>query len=136
MFFEIWYNSQENICARVSFLIKLQAPFHTEHLWWLLLLLVIFGGQKFQVKKYSRNLFWWFWPQTAKWNSVKIIEIGSIAKSFFAKFSFFPDIFVYLAVTAEQLYNKNKKVKQHHVLVTKLYKHALKCVQDSKCTYI
>ena len=25
MFLEIWQNSQENICARVSFLIKLQA---------------------------------------------------------------------------------------------------------------
>ena len=57
MFFEISKNSQENACARVSFLIKLQAwgwqlwrrcfpvnfvkflrtPFFTKHLWWLLL---------------------------------------------------------------------------------------------------
>ena len=61
VFFEISQNSQENSCARVSFLIKLQAacnfikketlaqvfsfefskfrgtPFFTEHLWWLLL---------------------------------------------------------------------------------------------------
>ena len=64
---EIWQNSQENNCARVSFLIKLRARsatllkkrlwhryfpvnilkfltllFHTEHLWWLLLDLVCF----------------------------------------------------------------------------------------------
>ena len=63
VFLEISQNSQENTCARVSFLIKLQAapatllkkklwhrcfpvnlakflrtPFFTEHLWWLLLL--------------------------------------------------------------------------------------------------
>ena len=67
----------------------------------------IFGGQKFYVKKYSRNLFWRFWPQIANLNSAKIIEIGSIAKCFFAKFNFSSDIFVYLAVTAEQLYNKD-----------------------------
>ena len=67
----------------------------------------IFGGQKFQVKEYLRNLFWRFWPQIAKLKSAKIIEIGSIAKIFFAKFNFSSDIFVYLAVTAEQLYNKD-----------------------------
>ena len=67
----------------------------------------ILGGQKFKVKKYSRNLFWRFWPQIAKLNSAKIIEIGSIAKICFAKFNFSSDIFVYLAVTAEQLYNKD-----------------------------
>ena len=35
MFLEISQNSQENTCARVSFLIKLQATdtFFTEHLW-------------------------------------------------------------------------------------------------------
>ena len=40
---EISQNSQENTCARVSFLIKLQTqatPFLKEHLWWLLLHLV------------------------------------------------------------------------------------------------
>ena len=57
VFLEIWQNSQENTCARTSFLIKLQALkrkvwhrcfpvnflkflrtlFFTEHLWWLLL---------------------------------------------------------------------------------------------------
>ena len=42
VFLEISHNSQENTCARVSFLIKLQAnfrrtPFFTEHLWWLFL---------------------------------------------------------------------------------------------------
>ena len=47
VFLEISQNSQENTCARVSFLIKLQAfvnfgkflrtPFLTEHLRWLLL---------------------------------------------------------------------------------------------------
>ena len=68
MFLEISQNSQENLCSRVSFLIKLQAsghrpatlskkrlwhrclpvnfvkflrtPFYKEHLWWLLLKLV------------------------------------------------------------------------------------------------
>ena len=43
MFLEISQNSQENTCARVSFLIKLQTqatPFLKEHLWWLLLHLV------------------------------------------------------------------------------------------------
>ena len=41
MFLEISQNSQENTCARVSFLIKLQAwtPFFIEHLWWLFLLI-------------------------------------------------------------------------------------------------
>ena len=34
VFLEISQNSQENICARVSFLIRLQAPaFFAEHLW-------------------------------------------------------------------------------------------------------
>ena len=61
----------------------------------------IFGGQKFYVKKYSRNLFWRFWPQIANLNSAKIIEISSIAKCFFAKFNFSSDIFVYLAATAK-----------------------------------
>ena len=39
VFLEISQNSQENTCARVSFLIKLQAYEHLdiEHLWWLLL---------------------------------------------------------------------------------------------------
>ena len=46
-------------------------------------------------------------PQIAKLNSGEIIEIGSIAKICFAKFNFSSDIFVYLAVTAEQLYNKD-----------------------------
>ena len=32
VFLEISQNSQENTCARVSFLIKLQASFFTEHL--------------------------------------------------------------------------------------------------------
>ena len=66
VFLEISQNSQENNCARVSFLIKLQArpatllkkklwhscfpvnfvkflrtPFYKEHLWWLLLFLQI-----------------------------------------------------------------------------------------------
>ena len=48
-FLEISQNSQENTCARVSFLIKLikketlakvfflRTPFFTEHLWWMLL---------------------------------------------------------------------------------------------------
>ena len=67
----------------------------------------IFGGQKFQMKKNSSNLFWRFWPQIAKLNSAKIIEISSIAKICFAKFNFSSDIFVYLAVTIEQLYNKD-----------------------------
>ena len=42
MFLEISQNSQENTCARVSFLINLQAriPFLTEHLWWLLLQII------------------------------------------------------------------------------------------------
>ena len=43
MFLEISQNSQENTCARISFLIKLQAlttPFIIEHLWRLLLLFV------------------------------------------------------------------------------------------------
>ena len=47
VFLEILQNSQENICARVSFLINCmfscefceisKTPFFTEHLWWLLL---------------------------------------------------------------------------------------------------
>ena len=44
VFLEISQNSQESICARVSFLIKLQAldlqlshRIHIEYLWWLLL---------------------------------------------------------------------------------------------------
>ena len=55
VFIEIWQNSQENICARVSFLITLlkrrlwhrcfpvisvkflRTPFFIEHLWWLLM---------------------------------------------------------------------------------------------------
>ena len=36
VFLEISQNSQENTCARVSFVIKLQTPL-TERLWWLLL---------------------------------------------------------------------------------------------------
>ena len=43
-FLEISQNSQENTCARVSFLIKLQAwptTFLTEHLWWLLLRILL-----------------------------------------------------------------------------------------------
>ena len=54
VFLEISQNSQQSTCARVSFLIKLQAwhmcfpvnfvkflrkPFFIEHLWWLLLLI-------------------------------------------------------------------------------------------------
>ena len=39
LFLEILQNSQENTCARVSFLIKLQAV--KEHLWWLFLFLEI-----------------------------------------------------------------------------------------------
>ena len=56
---------------------------------------------------FSQNLFWLLWSQIAKLNSVKIIEIDSIAKNFFAKFNFSSDIFVYLTVTAEELYNKD-----------------------------
>ena len=44
VFLEISQNSQENTCARVSFLIKLQAwpaTFLTEHLWWLLLRILL-----------------------------------------------------------------------------------------------
>ena len=59
------------------------------------------------MKKYSWNLFWQFWPQIAKYNSSKVIEIGSIAKICFAKFNFSSDTFVYLAVTVEQLYNSS-----------------------------
>ena len=55
LFLEISQNSQENTCARVSYLLKkrlwhscfpvnsvkfLRTPFLTEHLWWLLLLLL------------------------------------------------------------------------------------------------
>ena len=35
MFLEISQNSQENTCARVSFLIKLQAAFLIEYLYWM-----------------------------------------------------------------------------------------------------
>ena len=37
VFLKILQNSQENTCARVSFLIKLLASFFIENLWWLLL---------------------------------------------------------------------------------------------------
>ena len=43
VFLEISQNSQENTCARASFLIKLQGVFFTEHLRWLLLALDIFN---------------------------------------------------------------------------------------------
>ena len=33
VFLEISQNSQENTCARASFLIKLQATFFAEHVW-------------------------------------------------------------------------------------------------------
>ena len=71
VFLEISQNSQENTCARVSFLIKLQAPpatllkkrlwhscfpvnfvkfpstpFFIEHLWWLLLYAGIYSKNK------------------------------------------------------------------------------------------
>ena len=51
VFLEISQNSQDNICARVSFLIKLEGtsvflwilwnrtPFYIKHFWWLLLIL-------------------------------------------------------------------------------------------------
>ena len=46
-FLEILQNSQENTCARVSFLIKLQAstPFFIEHLCWLFLYNVFQGKE-------------------------------------------------------------------------------------------
>ena len=62
VFLEISQNSQQSTCARVSFLIKLQAwhmcfpvnfvkflrkPFFIEHLWWLLLLIEKEGKNKF-----------------------------------------------------------------------------------------
>ena len=71
VFSEIWQNSQENTCDRVSFLIKLQAwpatlwkkrlchkcfpvnfvkflrtPFYTEQLWWLLLFHFLYENAK------------------------------------------------------------------------------------------
>ena len=46
VFLEISQNSQQSTCARVSFLIKLQA-WHIEHLWWLLLLIEKEGKNKF-----------------------------------------------------------------------------------------
>ena len=83
VFSEVWQNSQKNTCARVSFLIKMQAPpvallknrlwhrcfpvsfvkflrtpFYTEHLWWLLLKiwLRISGIQKSTIKN---DVFLW-----------------------------------------------------------------------------
>ena len=48
VFLEISQNSQENTCARVSFLMKLQAtPFFTEHLLWLLLDLIFIQFTRF-----------------------------------------------------------------------------------------
>ena len=37
--------------------------------------------QKFQRNKYLQNSFSWFWHNTTKLNSAKIIEIGSISKT-------------------------------------------------------
>ena len=67
----------------------------------------IFDGQKSWEDKYPWNLFSRYYPQTAKLNSEKMIEIGSIAKICFAKFNFSTNISVCLAVTVEQLYNKD-----------------------------
>ena len=41
VFLGISQNSQENTCARVSFLIKLQALGLIKHLWWLLVSLLV-----------------------------------------------------------------------------------------------
>ena len=54
MFLEISQNSQENICARASFLIKVAGlrPFFIEHLWWLILKVI---ATLFSVGKASQN---------------------------------------------------------------------------------
>ena len=49
------------------------------------------------------KMFSRYWPQIPELNSEKIREIGSTANICFAKLSFFPDVFVYFAVTVEQL---------------------------------
>ena len=41
VFLEILQNSEQNTCARVSFLIKLPAPFIIEHIWRLLLYVLL-----------------------------------------------------------------------------------------------
>ena len=51
VFLEISQNSQENTCARVSFLIKLLASFFKEHLRWLLLLIQSFPLQVYPLQK-------------------------------------------------------------------------------------
>ena len=52
MLLEISQNSQENTCAKVSFLIKLQASGLIEHLWWLILKAI---ATLISVGKASRN---------------------------------------------------------------------------------
>ena len=52
VFIEISQNSQKNTCARISFLIKLQA-FLIEHLWYLLLLFSVspYGSRTIVLKE-------------------------------------------------------------------------------------
>ena len=63
VFLEILQNSQENTCARVSFLIRLwhrrfpinfvkflRKSFYIEHLWWLLLILDVWQDFEFRPK--------------------------------------------------------------------------------------
>ena len=59
---EISQNSQENTCARVSFLIKLQAkflrtPFFIEHIWWLLLVITTLLLNK--IYSLEKIRIWW-----------------------------------------------------------------------------
>ena len=93
VFLEISQNSQENTCARVSFLIKLlasdhrcfpvnfvkflRAPFFIEHLWWLLLRLIyqltIFSHMNTYgmlpvviIKTKTESLCLWIWYASAR----------------------------------------------------------------------
>ena len=109
VFLQIWQNSQENTCARVSFLIKLQPPFHTEHLWRLLLLLVKFlPGRTFRWKNIRGICFSDFGPKLRNQTLRKLLKLALSQKwSQFVKFNFCSNIFVYLAFMAEQLHNKD-----------------------------
>ena len=81
VFLEIWYNWQENICARVSFLIKLQAsglhwhtcfpvnfvqllrtPFYIEHLWWLLLKFISYTPREIEDIDFLNSHLTSRWP--------------------------------------------------------------------------